>query len=257
LGDPSRLLDALFVNVPRVSFIDPTMDRCAAASEWLSSSDLYRSNYCSDSSERYRMEQWHVPTVAALVHVLCRVEQPPDLNYSTRDWSDVHFRREANRALVSKFAQGLPAPVLRTHARAMTTDLIPQAMWILSAGKSGALDRAVSSFSLLHQREQQAVDQHVQTLLGLGLTYRVSQEEALSLSFSHSRELRLDPPIDKLVQFDRSDGTIGSSTRRTIPQTVSTFKRAAKMPQVFSVRLTDPLIPATSDERIARSTLDS
>ena len=41
-GDNSKTLDCLFMNVNHVSHVDPTLDRCRLALEWLYGVDTYR-----------------------------------------------------------------------------------------------------------------------------------------------------------------------------------------------------------------------
>jgi len=74
-GDNSKTLDCLFMNVHRVSYIDPTLDRCCTALEWLSSADTYRSYKSNvamnNSAEHQSMQKYYIPTSAAAVHMLC------------------------------------------------------------------------------------------------------------------------------------------------------------------------------------------
>jgi chromosome transmission fidelity protein 18 len=214
------------MNVLRVSYIDPTFDKCAAAHEWLSSADIFRSRKTSVASNntaaQHAMEALHIPSAAAAIHLLCRVEQRPDLTYSTRELADARYQQEANHVLTQKFVEGL-APQARGSScvNLLVTETIPYSLWILSAGEgSSALDRAASSLGILSKREKSAVDMHISTLRALGLTY-VSQEDSYSdKEATHTATLRLEPPIDRLCHFVDLSLSKGE-TRRDIPPPVS------------------------------------
>jgi chromosome transmission fidelity protein 18 len=214
-GDNARTLDCLFLNVMNVSYIDPTMDKCAAAHEWLSSADTHRPHDGVESS------------AAAAVHLLCRVEQQRqlDLVFSTSIMSQARYDREANQALAMRFIQGLDpqaARCTRCATSLVAVETTPYALWILSAGNApGCLDRAASNVDLLNVRERMAFDSHVAVLSALGLTYVAdeNQYEATS-SITDRRKLpdkvRLEPPIANFIQFQ--DLTTGGDRRDIPPQ---------------------------------------
>jgi len=186
------------MNILRVSYIDPTFDRCAAAHEWLSSSDVYRTSHA--------LERLHIPSSAAAVHFLCRVEQRPDLTYTTRYLSDGRYQQEANFALTQKFVEGLSPQARGSRCvNLLATETIPYALWILSAGEgSSSLDRAASSMDILSKGERRSLDMHVSTLQSLGLTYVAAVEENARKDYGASTlamNIRLEPPIERLVQF--------------------------------------------------------
>ena len=54
------------------------------------------------------MDYSAVPATAAAIHLLCRVEIKPDLNYSTREMFDVRYRQKSNQGLIQKFSEGVP-----------------------------------------------------------------------------------------------------------------------------------------------------
>lgn len=192
------------MNILRVSYIDPTFDRCAAAHEWMSSSDIYRSHK-SDGLYGYAMEALHIPSATAAIHLLCRVEQRQDLTYSTRDLADSQYQMEANNALAQKFVEGLSLRARGTrNVNQLATDTVPYALWVLAAGEgSSALVRAATSVELLSNGERRAFEQHAASLRSLGLSYVVEQEDAVIGREHHRRSLkmRLEPPIEHLVQF--------------------------------------------------------
>jgi chromosome transmission fidelity protein 18 len=208
-GDNSRVLDSLYVNLLRVSYIDPSFDRCSAALEWISSSDVYRSNKQLSSADGYSVEALHTPAVAAAIHILCRVEQPQDLTYSTRDLSDSQYQMEANKALIQKFLDGLSlrAKCTRSGLNQIATETVPYSLWILSAGEgSGALNRTVTSLDLLSKGEYQAFEHHCEILRTLGLKYVAVHDDSFRSRgqlhhLSSTPKAGLDPPIDRLVQF--------------------------------------------------------
>eukprot|EP00980_Cylindrotheca_fusiformis_P003170 scaffold721_cov131-Cylindrotheca_fusiformis.AAC.60 len=203
LGDDAAAINGLFLNVPRVSYIDPTFDRCSAAHEWLSGADIF------NDSNSYAMQKMYVPSVAAAIHLLCRVELKPDLTFSNREFSDAYYRRETNAGLVQKFSEGLP-PVARgiKCQNVLTKELIPFALWMLSSGSgSSSLSRAASSIDILTKTERAAVDAHVGLLRTLGLTYAPAIEEPdlqkkdSMVQMTMKRRMVLDPPIDRLVDY--------------------------------------------------------
>lgn len=200
-GDDSRILDCLYLNLLNVSYIDPTFDRCSSAMEWLSGADLYR------ASARTRQQ---VSCAAAAVHLLCRVEQSPDLTYTTRALSDAHYQHEANIGLKQKFADGLSVKVRSSRGcDVMATETIPYALWMLSAGEgSSALTRPASSVEILNKFEQMSFFLHAETLRNLGLTYKAvaDDEDKSTVRSPYRKEARsnkmvLEPPIDRFVQF--------------------------------------------------------
>jgi chromosome transmission fidelity protein 18 len=184
----------VFINVLNVSYIDPTMEKCYAAHEWLSEADLYRNGLES-----------YIPPAAGAVHLLCRVEQRPDLTFTTRTMSDAHYSQESNQALLHRFAEGLSPNALITRGNGSTglaLEIVPYTLWILSAGDgSGALDRPVTSCELLSKGEMESFQKHVDTLKALGLSYRVSAEEKSSRHHSVPC-LQLEPPIDRVAKYE-------------------------------------------------------
>lgn len=177
-----------------MSYIDPTLDKCSAAHKWLSDADLFRHN----STEVY------IPAVAGAVHLLCRVEQRPDLVFTTRALADAHYHTEANRALLGKFADGLSPQASSTRSNGcagLAMETVPYSLWILSAGEGcGALDRPVTTYELLTKSELVSFQNHLEALKSLGLNYRASTEDKGDPRQRVPR-LQLDPPIDQLAQF--------------------------------------------------------
>ena len=196
-GEHSKILDCLYLNILNVSYIDPTFDRCAAALQWLSGADH------RGVQERY------VPCAAAALHLLCRVEQKPELTYTTRSITDNRYQMEANKGLTHKFAEGLAAQFRGSRSSdIMAKDTIPYALWMLSAGEgSSALARPASSVEILKKRELQSFESHVATLHSLGLTYVVATEDfegaysPKNHQMGQTTQMILEPPIDRLVQY--------------------------------------------------------
>ncbi|KAL3810309.1 hypothetical protein ACHAXA_006536 [Cyclostephanos tholiformis] len=106
-GDNSKTLECLWMTVNRVSYVDPTFDRCCGALEWLSGADTYRSHRSNvamnNGAEHQSMQKYYIPTGAAAVHLLCCVETRPDLTFSTRPLSNCHYQNQANVSLVHRF----------------------------------------------------------------------------------------------------------------------------------------------------------
>lgn len=224
-GDNARVLDCLFMNLQRVSFIDPSFDRCSAVLEWMSSTDCYRSNKQLSSPDGYYVEASHTPAVAAATHILCRVEQPQDLIYSIRDLTDSQYQMESNKALIQKFLDGfcLRAKSARTSLFQVSTEIVPNTLWILSAGEgSSALNRSVTSIDLLSKSEKDAFQHHAATLQSLGLKHvsivNENDRNRQICQLSSRPLVGLDPPIDRLVQFVDI-----SNIRLDIPSAVSTL----------------------------------
>ena len=204
-SDPSKTLDGLFLNLMKVSYIDPTLDRCWTAHEWLSSVDLYRSQNISVAStnhtEHRMMQNFHIPSAAAAIHVLCRVESNADLTFSLRPLMDSIYQFEVNCGLVNKFFEGL-SPKLRSvvSTHNFASEILPFCLNLLSAGiGDGSLNRAVSSIDILTKEERISFEAHVQLLQYLGLTYkRLEVQGDLNVNDLH---LRLEPEIDLISQF--------------------------------------------------------
>lgn len=201
-GDDSTVLNSLFVNILRVSYIDPTFDRCSAAHELLSAVDASHGG----------MMDYQLAPVAAGIHLLCRVEMKPNLNFSTRELSDSHYQQESNVELVRKFADGLPAKARHLKCQSLlSVEFIPLALWVLSAGDGAtSLRRAASSIDILSNMERERVDAHVEALCALGLTYvpdhdqRLTSEKDKPLYIrgdASEVEMRLEPPIHRLVEY--------------------------------------------------------
>jgi len=213
LGDDSAAVNALFMNVLRVSYIDPAFDRCSAAHELLS--------FAADQQSK---SGYAVPVATAGIHLLCRVEVKPDLTFSSRELADVKYRRETNLGLVQKFSEGLPTKAKNLKCNALLTEeFIPLALWILSAGNGAAsLSRAASSIDILTNMERDTANNHVAALCALGLTYTVDREQqeknrGLSASFrSAVSEMRMEPPIHRLVEYS-SLNYPGGLCRNEIP----------------------------------------
>ncbi len=223
-GDNSKTLDCLFMNVNRVSYVDPTLDRCSVAFEWLSEADTFRSHKSNvamnNSAEHQSMQKFYIPTAAAAIHVLCCVETKPDLTFSTRPLSDMNYQNQANVSLVQRFVEGL-APRARSGIGGgsynVVADVIPYSLWLLSAGDGKhSLSKPVSSVEMLSAEEKLAFSAHVATLRALGLTY-VKEDfgfnNARNFDNGPTENVRLEPEIDKLVKFEGIDDT----NRKPVP----------------------------------------
>jgi len=216
-------LDTLFINVLKVSFVDPTLDRSWSAHEWLSSADIYRSSGMTGAQnnlgDSHYMQKLHVPSAAAAIHLLCRMDTRPDLIISNRSMMDAHYLLEDNIRLTDKFLDGLP-PSLRCYVRGsgVITELLPYCLWLLSAGQgNGSLNRAVSSIEVLTKEEKIAFNSHVTMLRTLGLTYVKADhdhDDSNDINMKHD-EMRLEPEVDKIVQFQSLSASNG--TRDIIP----------------------------------------
>lgn len=225
-GDHSKTLDCLFMNVNRVGYVDPTLDRCAAAFDWLSGADMYRSQKSSvamnNNAEHHSMQKYYMPSAAAAIHLLCCIETRPDLTFSTRELSDLHYQSQANISLVQRFVEGF-APKARSGIGGGTdvvvSDVVPYGLWLLSAGDGKhSLSKPVSSVDILSSEEKVAFSSHVATLRALGLTY-VKEDRAFN-DFKNNApvdNVRLEPDIDKLVKFEHADGGFAVRRKRVPP----------------------------------------
>lgn len=213
-GEHTKILNTMYLNLLNVSYIDPTFDRCAAALNWLSAAD------------NRSVQHVFTPCVAAALHLLCRVEQKPDLTYTTRELSDNHFQLEANLGLANKFSDGLSVSYRGSRsADAIIRDTIPYSLWMLSAGEgSSALSRAATSVDILNKLEQVSFQNHIATLRSLGISYVpfVDHDQGYQdQTISPQTMMVLEPPIDRLVQFQDLNHTT-SSMKKDIPAAVST-----------------------------------
>lgn len=194
LGDDSATVNALFMNVLRVSYIDPAFDRCSAAHELLS--------FAAGAHH-----QQSVSVVTAGIHLLCRVEVKPNLTFFSRELADMKYRRDSNMGLVQKFCEGLPAKAKNLKCNSLLAEeLIPMVAWVLSAGDGAAsLSRAASSIDILTSKEQDAAKKHVEALCGLGVTYTVDREQEKQRAGSSYQaglsEMHMEPPIHRLVEY--------------------------------------------------------
>jgi chromosome transmission fidelity protein 18 len=221
-GDHSKTLDCLFMNVNRVGYVDPTLDRCAAAFDWLSGADMYRSQKSSvamnNNAEHHSMQKYYMPSAAAAIHLLCCIETRPDLTFSTRELADLHYQIQANASLVHRFVEGF-APRARSGIgggiNTVVSDVVPYGLWLLSAGDGKhSLAKPVSSVDILSSEEKLAFSEHVATLRALGLTYVKDDRVFNDYKSSNAPEnVRLEPDIDKLVKFEHVDQ--GFSVKRT------------------------------------------
>ena len=222
-SDTSKTLDAMFLNLLNVSYIDPTLDRCWTAHEWLSSVDIYRSYKTSvastNNAEHRNIQQFYIPSAAAAVHILCRVETSPELTYTLRPLLDALHRLEVNGGLVNKFLEGLnPKARSGISAQGFTSEVLPFCLSLLSAGGGlGALTRPVSSIEFLTKEERLTFDEHVEILRALGLTYKKVED---GLNLGTEIEMRLEPEIDKVLQFQRFHAR---RQHVSIPSTVRVF----------------------------------
>jgi chromosome transmission fidelity protein 18 len=218
----------VFTNLPQVSYVDPSLERCTLAHEWLSGADIFRSNKTSAASnntmEHHSMQRHHMPSAAGAIHLLCRVETRTNLTFSTRQLADARYQLESNTSLAQKFVEGL-SPKARVSADTgrVATETIPYSLWMLSAGVgSGSLRRTVSSLEVLSKNERAAFDAHVSLLRSLGLTY-VAREDAAQRAYSEkglNTAMRLEPQIDRLVRFQDLNLSPGQF-RKSIPSAVS------------------------------------
>lgn len=245
LGDHTAAMNAMFMNVLRVSYIDPAFDRCSAAHELLS----FAANAQNEQSG------YAVPVVTAGIHLLCRVEVKPDLTFSTRELADIKYRRESNSGLVQKFCEGLPAKAKNLKCNyLLAEEFIPLALWVLSAGDgSVSLSRAASSIDILTNKEQDAAKKHVEALCGLGLTYVVDREqqekEGAGASYRTGvNEMRMEPPIHRLVEYN-SVRHPGGLCRKDIPSQMKELLAHQVLLESFRSRSTHSSeIPSKNDD---------
>lgn len=224
-GDHSKTLDCLFMNVNRVAYVDPTLDRCAAAFDWLSGADMYRSQKSSvamnNNAEHHSMQKYYMPSAAAAIHLLCCIETRPDLTFSTRELADLHYRGQANTSLIHRFVEGF-TPRARSGIGGGTdvvvSDMIPYGLWLLSAGNGKySLSKPASSVDILSSEEKLAFSSHVATLRALGLTYVKDDRAFNDFKPNNAHDnVRLEPDIDKLVKFEHIDGCY-SIERKQVP----------------------------------------
>eukprot|EP00956_Cyclotella_meneghiniana_P010482 scaffold14602_cov52-Cyclotella_meneghiniana.AAC.5 len=224
-GDHSKTLDCLFMNVNRVAYVDPTLDRCAAAFDWLSGADMYRSQKSSvamnNNAEHHSMQKYYMPSAAAAIHLLCCIETRPDLTFSTRELGDLHYKGQANTSLIHRFVEGF-SPRARSGIGGGTdvvvSDMIPYGLWLLSAGNGKySLSKPASSVDILSSEEKLAFSSHVATLRALGLTYVKDDRSFNDFKPNNAHDnVRLEPDIDKLVKFEHVEGCY-SIERKQVP----------------------------------------
>ena len=203
-GDHSKTLECLFTNLLQVSYIDPTMERCLLAHEWLSGGV----DMASLSS-----------AAAGAIHVLCRIETRSELVLSNKESSNAHFQQESNMGILQKFVEGLQ----QSSYNNAITETVPYALWMLSA--TDLLHRPVSSVDILNKKELAAFHAHVSTLRSLGLTYQATgrPNSFAQQEMASSVEMRLEPEIDRLVYFKGYKASF-EHRRKRIPSVVSKIR---------------------------------
>lgn len=228
MGENSATINILFLNLPNVSYIDPTFDRCSAAHEWLSESDLFLSEglASNDQTASYSLQRYHLPSAAAAIHLLCRVELKPILTFSTRDLSAIHYGMQENHSLLKKFVDGIPIHSRKVGGvKTLVTEFIPLLLSILLADPS--LSRAASSVDVLTKRERIAVEYHVVTLQSLGLKYvdddKIDESSNPKLE-PNDASLRLEPPVETLAVFQNLNPQ-SLDYRKVLPLAVSAYER--------------------------------
>jgi len=206
-GENSKTIDCLFTNLNQISFVDPTLDRSVVAHEWLSGADIYRSQKISVASlnhaEHNAMQRYHLPSTAAAIHLLCRVETRVGLTFSNKAMFENFYNREANSSLVNKFVEGL-SPMARSNLSSenAASEIIPYALWLLAAGTtSSSFFRPVSSIAILNREERLAFASHVTTLRAFGITYVAESNPDSLIPDAISVEMRMEPAIDSLSKY--------------------------------------------------------
>lgn len=206
-ADSSSTINSLFVNLPKISYIDPTFDRAAAAHEWLSFSDFMRGEKHSshDTSIHYSTQKLNAPSAAGAIHLLCGVETRPNLVLSTRELSESYYQHEANQGLLQNFS-GTFSPHSR-HLKGSTSlanEIIPFLLHILSCNPF--LAKPSSTIDMLSRQEREAVEGHVSILKALKLTYIVDDVAKAETIEKYTRDapkirMRLDPPLARLTRY--------------------------------------------------------
>ena len=112
--------------------------------------------------------------------------------------------------MVQKLIEGLPAKSGNMKCLSfLAEELIPYAMWVLSAGSNkSSLSRGASSIDMLTKTERASVDAHVALLQSLGLTYscdngELGMKKDFTTNSQQQKRMVLDPPIDRLVVFNK------------------------------------------------------
>ncbi|GAX26554.1 chromosome transmission fidelity protein 18 [Fistulifera solaris] len=244
-GDSCKILDTLFINASQVSYVDPTLDRCATIYEWLSASDLFRSSFS--------LEAWHTPMAAGAAHVLGRVERPPNLVFSTRFFSDLRYQGEGNVALLQRFAEGLPHCQLVSVCRAVT-ETIPYAVAIVATLVAAHIRRTVTSVEVLTPAERVSFDQAVRIMTGLGLSFVAADNfHQDPSSGSSGKSVRLDPPVDRLTIFEGS-----SSLQSQVPLPIKELiAKAIEIRRLQSQEIVDESTDTLDEPQIEKATRNS
>jgi chromosome transmission fidelity protein 18 len=193
-------------NIIQIPYIDPTLERCAAAHDYLSSGDVLRQR---------RLTNQILP-ICGIIHLLCSVERRQNISFSAKAFADASFKTETNTAILRKFKDGmvLNQSLSSRSSDGLVTDTIPFVLWALSAGEgSGALTRGTTSEKLLKTNERQSFDRHASIMSALGLTYRAKDD--VESHHMVQKTFSIEPPIDDLT-FSGLD-----VSRQEIPSSVS------------------------------------
>ncbi|GMH67839.1 hypothetical protein TrST_g13520 [Triparma strigata] len=213
-NEDSKILDCIFSNVGRVSYLDPNFSRTAEAREFL-----------SFASTNHRC----VAVSAAAINVLCAVETKPDLVFNSKEDWEFRFARDKNVGLCKQFIDGLQI-TSRLGTFEAVSDLVPAALNMLAASTgTNSLNRVVSTVTMFNKVEKKSFDQKVAILRTLGLTYVRADQSGIVDDGVMGDEMVLSPRINKLVNFR------GSEERREIPNV--TREMVAYEAKVVGMRL--------------------
>lgn len=245
-------MDILFLNIPKIPYADPTMDRASTAMEWISCTEacLLRGYHKSNGGAT---SPSNIGSIASAIHNLCRIETRPNshLIYTAKEMKDAHFSLDANRNMLLQYTlnllSGRAGATNYYSIKNAILDLLPQIPTLLcpgagtqqvigerglglearGSGQKYSLYRSVSTIEIMNEFEKMLFHEQVQRLCVLKLTYvRVNNDEEEGGGQYNRNNMRLDPEIDQLAKFTtRSDHSL---------QTGGPKMRHKKIPDVVS-----------------------
>jgi len=190
-GDTQKVIDGIFENMLNAKYADPTMSKTSFCSDWLQFADVL-------SCHSRRSQDWglmrYLPCMGVAAHMSCVT---PNLGQLEMPSSQGNCRRAAenNRNIVDMFMLGLSAEarVGVTPSNVVLDLLSPLEKIMNPIIKPGSL--------LASDEEKQMVANLVDTMLHMGLTWKMQQNESYRYTYV------LEPAVHTVVSFDEFKST--------------------------------------------------
>mmetsp|Transcript_11217 Transcript_11217/g.17072 ORF Transcript_11217/g.17072 Transcript_11217/m.17072 type:complete len:574 (+) Transcript_11217:2-1723(+) len=202
-GDNQLVMMGVFENFLSVRYTDPTFQRTATASDWLSWGDVLEGKqFSGDSGGQYMTV--YVPAVASVVHMVCSTDSPGQkLSFPSKDRS-VWFTKQQKENILKHFFEGAVLGSSVVHSKhASAVDVIPLLLDTMSL--SGTINVRPGPMQMLSGPEKDRVNSVAKIMVACGLQYERSQTSSKT-SYGPSRNkddgmFQLVPAINQLVSY--------------------------------------------------------